>query len=84
MTDEEMAAHLRAKGWRIADPLTPDNCSHPNMTVSGSVGSRGSWSEGHCPDCGYSYKWSSEGFDESPHKQRFDTLLRKAAQPRAG
>jgi len=56
MTDEEMAAALRANGWRVKEPLTQANCRHPRMQSSGTICSDGSGSSrGYCPDCGYTY-----------------------------
>ena len=57
MTNEEMAAKLRAAGWRVKEPLTQANCRHPNARGSGALGSDGSgYSESRCPDCGWHSK----------------------------
>lgn len=52
MTDDEMAAALRAKGWRIQPPLTQDNCPHHNQRGSCGMGTAGYISEWWCMDCG--------------------------------
>lgn len=62
MTDDEMVSALRAKGWRVSPPLTPETCKHPYMRGSASVAADGSGhSEGYCPDCGYRYRHDMPG-----------------------
>lgn len=52
MTDEQMAAALRARGWRVRPPLTQDNCPHTNTRGSIQCGVDGFVSEWWCIDCG--------------------------------
>lgn len=53
MTNEEMAAALRAAGWRVAEPITQDNCPHLHKMGSGGISSDGSgFSEWTCQTCG--------------------------------
>jgi hypothetical protein len=53
MTDDEMASELRSKGWRVQEPLTQANCTHPNKIGTGSCGSDGSsHTEWWCAACG--------------------------------
>jgi hypothetical protein len=52
MTDDEMVATLRAKGWRIQPPLTQENCPHHNTRGSCGAGAGGYKSEWWCLDCG--------------------------------
>lgn len=53
MTNEEMALHLIASGWRVTPPLTHENCRHPRAMSSGAICGDGSgYSEMRCPDCG--------------------------------
>lgn len=57
MTNEEMAAELRKAGWRVQEPLTPQNCPHQRMQGSGAMGCDGSGSlDQWCPDCGFRRK----------------------------
>lgn len=61
MTLEEMAAELRAKGWRCEEPWTKENCKHPqHMRMgSGGVSCDGSWHMSWtCRACGTSEKHS--------------------------
>ena len=55
MTEAEMAAALRALGWRLTSPAELAACKHPRMQSSGTCRSDG-YSElwWHCPDCGKS------------------------------
>lgn len=61
MTDDDMAAALRAKGWLVEPPWTKENCKHPPLMRSGqgqlaSDGSgRMNW---HCHLCGKSDSYS--------------------------
>ena len=53
MKPEQMAKELTALGWRVAPPLTQDNCSHENKRGRGSVSCDGSSiAEWHCTACG--------------------------------
>ena len=86
MTDDEMAAHLRAKGYRVAAPVDQATCSHPNRRGMGSASSDGSSSfSGYCADCGKDLSYSTpprpaEPFD--PMKWLFWDCL-DAIVPRA-
>jgi hypothetical protein len=61
--NEEMAELLRAAGWRVAPPLTIENCPHTYAYGSGSIGHDGSGhSDWFCPACG---KHSSQTFPAS-------------------
>lgn len=51
---DEMAAELRKAGWRVEEPLTQLNCTHPRMHGSGGISEDGSgYQESFCPACGY-------------------------------
>lgn len=57
MTEAEMVAALKAKGYQVEEPWTTENCKHPPRMVmgSGSCGSDGSSSMSwHCRQCGKS------------------------------
>jgi len=65
MTDQQMAESLRAKGWKVEEPWTKENCKHPGEYRIGSGGQamNGSgfmnWS---CRRCGHSesHSWVGE------------------------
>jgi hypothetical protein len=54
VTLEEMAAELRKAGWRVSEPITQSNCTHPNMRGSGGLSCDGSgYQEHYCLLCGF-------------------------------
>lgn len=58
ITVDEMAATLRALGWKVNPPIDPTTCRHPRAIGSGSLGPDGSsHSQGYCPDCHKSWDY---------------------------
>lgn len=89
MTDEEMAAALRAKGWFVRPPFDPSTCTHPRLSDgvgSGSISSDGSGScTTQCPDCEkrFEQNWGARNsFEIMGHRDRFGDLLGRAATRR--
>jgi hypothetical protein len=59
LTDEAMASSLRAKGWKVIEPVNQDTCLHLRRNGTGSMSytgaGKGKWT---CSDCGLTREWS--------------------------
>lgn len=62
MTEFEMIAALKAKGYKISGPFDPATCKHQFRDGIGTASSDGSSSfTGHCLDCGKDLSYSIKG-----------------------